>query len=96
MSEEMKKIDAEELEEVSGGKGHKTGRRDRIEDCPPGTIEVKNEQLKNTGGTKKHCPYCDTKHGLENHMFFMADTKMLVEGQVCTKCGKRWITHGYK
>ncbi len=89
MSEEMKKIDIEGLEEVSGGKDHREG----IEDCPPGTIEVKNEQLKNTHKHMKKCPKCKNTKGLEDHRYYMVDTKTLVEGQSCP-CGFRWITHG--
>ncbi len=94
MSEEMKKIDVDSLEEVSGGKKHNTGHRDGIEDCPPGTIEVKNEQLSNKHEKRHKCPNCDNKHGLEDHYFYMVDTSTLVEGQSCPKCGYRWITHG--
>ncbi len=94
MSEEMKKVLDEELGEVSGGKHHNTGHRGGIEECPPGTIEIKNEQLKNAHEKKKKCPHCDNKKGLEEHMFYMVDTHTLVEGQSCPKCGGRWITHG--
>lgn len=94
MSEEMKKVDVDSLEEVSGGKKHHTGHRDSLSDCPPGTIEVKNEQLSNKHEKRKKCPNCKAEHGLEEHYFYMVDTQTLVEGQICTKCQYKWITHG--
>ena len=90
MSDELRKIDPEELNSASGGKDH----RESVLDCPPGTIEIKNEQLKNTHEHRKKCPFCDNKKGLEDHKYFMVDTKTLIDGQYCPKCEKRWITHG--
>lgn len=94
MSEEMKKVDLDELDEVSGGKSGKHGHRNSLSECPEGTIEIKNEQLKNTHGHKDKCPFCDNKKGLVDHFYFMVDTSTLVEGQECPKCNGRWISHG--
>ncbi len=91
----MKKVDFDELSDVSGGKSSgKRGHRDSLSECPEGTIEIKNEQLHNAHGHKKKCPFCDARKGLVDHFYFMVDTSTLVEGQECTKCGKRWISHG--
>lgn len=95
MSEEMKRLENEELDNVIGGKkSSRHGHRDSIDDCPPGTIEVKNEQLKNTHGYVEKCPYCGAKHNIERQSYYMVDTSTLVEGQYCNNCNKRWIAKG--
>ena len=90
-------LDDDELEQVSGGHGHEgdPGKRNGIFDCPPGTIEVKNEQYPNEGHHHKHCPNCDAGKGqLEDRFFFFVDTGELCQGQECHSCGARWITRG--
>lgn len=94
MSEELKKLNSGELEEVSGGKhNHKAQDVSSLADCPPGTIEIKNETLRNYHEKKKKCKgdNCDSKD-LRTVNFYMVDTGKLVEGQICNKCGARWLT----
>ena len=92
MSEEMKKLDNEELESISGGKHHSYEIRESIADCPPGTIEVKNDVLRNTHEKKSKCQAdgCDSTD-LSTVDLYIVDTKRLVQGQKCNKCGAMWI-----
>ena len=94
MSEEMKKLDNEDLESISGGKHHHSYEiRESLADCPPGTIEVKNDVLRNTHEKKKHCQgdNCDSTD-LSDVDLYIVDTQRLVSGQKCNKCGAMWIT----
>ncbi len=92
MSWEANILNEQDLEKVTGGH-HETGSRSGINDCPPGTIEVKNELYPNEGHKHKHCINCDSKD-LTDRFFFMVDTGTLFEGQECEACHTRWITHG--
>ena len=88
----MKKVGNEELEEVAGGKHkhhHKT-EVSSIAECPPGTVEIKNETLKNYHENQKKCHECGSKD-LEEKQFYMVDTGILARGQQCPN-GHRWLT----
>ena len=87
MSEEKNKLTLEDLEAVSGGKDRK--RVSGLEECPPGTIEIKNMDLKRHHHHLKKCERCNGTE-LENVHCLIVDFGMyLVEGQRC-KCGEIW------
>ncbi len=88
----MKKVGVDELEEVAGGKHkhHHKSEVSSIAECPPGTIEIKNEVLQNYHDPKKKCPECGS-HDLETVEYYIVDTKILARGQKCPN-GHRWLT----
>ncbi len=93
MSEEMKKMEIGELEEVAGGKKHHKHKSEKksIADCAPGTIEVKNEQYDNFHEKKKKCKKCGSKDVIDRR-YFMVDTGIETDGQECNACHYRWLT----
>ncbi len=84
MSDEFRKMDENEMSDVSGGKHHH-----RHEEQPAGSIEMK-ENLPHESHKKKHCPKCGSNE-VKGAKFYFSETKRLHDGQYCDKCGAKWI-----
>ena len=88
MSEEINKMNEEELEDVSGGRhGHKHHHEYKTHDEVPGAIYV-NEQLP-VRHHKKSCE-CGNKDCWSRY-FCVFDGDRVYPGMECPKCGKRWL-----
>ena len=88
MADVNRKIPDDILELISGG--HEEVVSD-ISQCPPGTIECKNDvDWPPTEGHHNHC-IKDKKHGKPNDAtFYVLDWGVWVTGQICPVCGAYW------
>ena len=81
---EMNKMNDSDLDQVSGGKKHYKNSDDF-----PGAMEMK-ENVTHYGSKKKKCPNCGSDELDKEYMAFDGGAVMH-EGQVCRKCGEKWI-----